>query len=296
MSTSYFSTPSETLDPSLFTGEEMITNVRTWIKSTYYAFMKDHYRLPTDWSHIWVAGSGVSYQWEAAREPGDLDILIGINYVLFRTTNPSYAGLGDDEISRVVTTKLRNELWPETSHAMIEGKPFEVTWYVNPDATDITAINPYAAFDVSKNEWTVHPSGAVATRNSSWDVKTERDSKRAQGIVARYSQALNEMRSATNPAYRTNADRRIQESLMDAADLLEEIHHGRKAAFSRTGEGYSDFGNYRWQAGKESGAVQVLQELAAYRDAQLRDANLRTYGVELPDSRTLIERASIWSD
>jgi hypothetical protein len=43
---------------------------------------------------VWLAGSAVSYQWSAAREPGDLDVLIGVDYIQFRKAHPEYKRTG----------------------------------------------------------------------------------------------------------------------------------------------------------------------------------------------------------
>src|SRR5881227_3059425 len=73
----YFSAPSNVLDPRLFDGDEIRHEVRVWIINTLYDYWRQHYRLPIAWSTVWLAGSGISYQWQAARGNGDLDVLIG---------------------------------------------------------------------------------------------------------------------------------------------------------------------------------------------------------------------------
>jgi hypothetical protein len=73
--------------------------------------------------------------------------------------------------------------------------------------------------------------------------------------------------------------------------LFEEIHGGRKQAFSPSGEGYLDYANYRWQAGKESGIVPALRSLKDLSKESQREFAVRTYGVELPDASVLVRRA-----
>jgi hypothetical protein len=77
-------------------------------------FLNEKYRNPNLWAHVWIAGSGVSYQWSAARQPGDLDVLIGVNYIQFRRAHPEFKGLGDVEISRMLNEDFRTHLQPKT--------------------------------------------------------------------------------------------------------------------------------------------------------------------------------------
>jgi hypothetical protein len=91
---------------------------------------------------------------------------------------------------------------------------------------------------------------------------------------------------------RVNAERALRMSVKQASELYEEIHQGRKYAFSESGAGYLDYANYRWQAGKESGIVQALGKLKEIADLSDRDFAASTYGVELPDVSTLIRRAA----
>jgi hypothetical protein len=73
--------------------------------------------------------------------------------------------------------------------------------------------------------------------------------------------------------------------------LFEDIHQGRKYAFSPSGMGYSDIHNYRWQAGKSSGTIQASRKLKDIGSASRKEYEAKTYGMELPDANTLIRRA-----
>jgi hypothetical protein len=77
-----------------------------------------------------------------------------------------------------------------------------------------------------------------------------------------------------------------------AADLFDVIHAGRKTAFSMVGQGYGDWNNFRWQAGKKNGSIQALKKIKDYRDEAMASDAAQTYGVELPDARTLTRRAA----
>lgn len=306
-STSFFSTPERNLDPVLFSGMRMHDHVREWILSTVHEFLDDKFFHSREWSRIWVSGSGVSYQWSAAREPADLDVMLGINYVKFRHLNPVYVGMSDSDIARIVNEYMFTELYPEVDEVTITensvnddsssgGSVFEVTVYVNKGVTDnpdgILLINPYAAYDVTQDEWAVPPDPKPMVRvHPSWDVTVETDRQRAKRIIEMYGNTLNAMRSATNPAHRVNAERTFN-SVLDAAEgLYEEIHSGRRAAFGIAGRGYSDFANYRWQSGKASGAIQAMKRLKDYAKSRREATEFETYGMELPDHDTLVRRA-----
>jgi hypothetical protein len=91
---------------------------------------------------------------------------------------------------------------------------------------------------------------------------------------------------------RVNAERALKLAVDQAAALFEDIHQGRKYAFSESGSGYLDYNNYRWQAGKEAGIVQALAKLKEIADMSARDFSAATYGIELPNVSTLIRRAA----
>ncbi|CAB5219002.1 hypothetical protein UFOVP221_15 [uncultured Caudovirales phage] len=289
--TSYFSAPASTLDPELFEGRNLKSWVRTGILTLLYDFLNKYYRHPELWAHTWLAGSGVSYQWAAARQPGDLDCLIGINYVQFRKANPEFAGLSDTEISQHLNEGFRSDLQPGTEN----WNGYELTFYVNPGATDIRTINPYAAYDVTYNEWTVVPDpSAHAPQVPEWDVVAQSDYAMAKQVGLRFSQALQDAQYSHNDANRRNAETRLMNSLQQGNALFDEIHHNRTFAFSTGGEGYADFHNYRWQAGKGLGTIQKLRQIRDYANNLRTQKESSTYGVELPSSDTLIRRAALY--
>lgn len=289
-STSFFSVPEDHLDPVLFDGDTVREAIRLDILSILRKYFTKHDLAPKTWMRAWIAGSGASYQWSAARTPGDLDVLVGVDYVQFRKYNSAWDGLSDDEIAAGLNEMLWAELVPQYSDYLGQ---YEMTFYVNPDGTDIRNLKPYAAYDLINNTWTVHPVSESHQHNPQWDMQVAADHKRAASIVQRYAKYLTEMHNAVNPAYRTNAERSLSLVMDDASDLYEDIHQGRREAFSRVGGGYTDYGNYRWQAGKATGAVQALKEIKQYRDEQLQARELTTYGIDLPDADTLVRRAAL---
>ena len=289
--TSYFSEPEKTLDPVLFDGEKIKPCVRNSLLRMLYEFLSKTYQTPQAWCTTWLAGSAVSYQWKVQREPGDLDVLIGVDYQTFRRTHPDYMGLTDVEVSKMLNEDFREGLMPNTKNW--EG--FEVTFYVNPGATDIRVIKPYAAYNITDNEWTVHPDPEARAKNTpAWEMAAQRDHQKAIEIVSRYSNATVALESAQNPASRRNAEYQLLTALEQGAALWEDIHSSRKKAFSQTGEGYGDFYNYRWQAGKRLGTVAALRMLKDYLDSFKETTEAETYGVTLPDTQTLIRRAAMY--
>lgn len=287
--TSYFSAPSETLDPKLFTSGNLAPWVREGVLSLLFDYLGTHYVNPHRWVSAWLAGSGVSYQWEAAREPGDLDCLVGIDYVSFKQSNPDFVGMSDAEIASTFNEDFSRELMPKTENW--EG--YELTFYVNPQS-DIRSINPYAAYDLINDTWTVEPQRDAAPPYSRmWDMKVDKDLEMGKTLLERYSSALSDIQNTPNPAYRTNAEARLKEAVTQGVALYDDIHAGRKVAFSRTGGGYADFHNYRWQAGKRSGVIPALRKLKEYHTKASESQNSELYGVSLPSTSDLIRRTAL---
>jgi len=125
--TSYFSVPATGLDPRLFRDGKIIPAVRSAVLRILFDHLKQHYTNPEAYVHTWLAGSGVSYQWTAARTPADLDCLLGVNYLLFRQANPQYKALSDKDIASMFNQDFRDL---NKTHQNFLGT-FELTFYVN---------------------------------------------------------------------------------------------------------------------------------------------------------------------
>lgn len=290
-STSYFSAASSTLDPKLFEGRSLRPQIRQGIMALLADFFGKEYRHSELWAHPWLAGSGVSYQWSAARQPADLDCLIGVDFVQFRKANPEFAGLSDSEISNQINDDFRNLLQPKTS----DWNGFELTFYVNPGGYDIRDIKPYAAYDLKYDEWTVTPSPlASPPAIPAWENTAMADRDMATSISTRYVTAMNELRVATGDAQRRNSETRLKMAMEQAVNMYEDIHMGRRLAFSNEGEGYADFHNYRWQAAKREGTIQALKPIRQQAMAMAMEDMQSKYGMELPDTTTLIRKAALY--
>jgi hypothetical protein len=285
--TSYFSAPVSTLDPTLFEGRVLRSWVRQGILSMLNDFFSLHYRHPELWSHPWLAGSGVSYQWSADREPKDLDCLVGVDFIQFRKANPEFAGLTDKEIAAQLNEEFRENLQLQTDN----WNGYELTFYVNPTGTDIKNIKPYAAYDLKYNEWTVTPDPtAQPPVNPTWDRLADSDRDKTEQIVTRFNSALTDMQNSYNQPLKRNAEVRLAAAASQGNALFDEIHNNRAIAFSSEGEGYSDYHNYRWQANKRNGTISRLKDVRNYMKTNMTT----NYGVELPDTSTLIRRAATY--
>lgn len=286
--TSYFSDSGEELDPRLFRDGKLTSYVREAILTLLYNHLKLGYNEPEAWTKVFLAGSGVSFNWSAQREPADLDCLISVDYIQFRQSNQEYKGWSDQEIASELNQGFRNELHPRSEHFM---DAFELTFYVNPNS-NIVELKPYAAYSVLDNTWVVPPTVLQAPSNPEWDTAVERDKVKAVEIVKRYATALDQIKTAANDALRINAESALAIAVQQGTALFDDIHTSRSGAFSPTGGGYADFANYRWQAGKRSGVIPAMKKMKSMSSEASQRFARETYGVELPDTSTLIRRAS----
>lgn len=295
-STSYFSAPSDALDPSLFQGTEIIPSVRLQLLEIVNTFTGSIYRNPEVWLTVWIAGSGASYQWSAARQPGDLDILVGVDYPLFRKANPEYAGLSDPDISADLNEHYRKDLQPQIAAWQSGSSSYEVTVFSNPHATDIRSIHPYAAYNLTHNEWTQRPDPqAHAPVNPYWDKAVASDSKMALTASVRFTEALADAEQAHDAPSRRNAVARLTAAIKQGVTLFDDIHNGRTAAFTGNGIGYADYANFRWQSAKRAGTIDFLRPIKKYASDQLEEINEQKYGSrEFADANTLTRRAALY--
>ena len=285
--TSYFSAPGVGLDPRLFRDGKLIPAVRSSILRILLEHLRTHYYSPENYLTIWLAGSGVSYQWTAARHPADLDCLIGVNYLLFRQSNPEYKALSDTQIADMFNEDFRSDLHPLTKNFL---DAYELTFYVNV-ASDIRSIKPYAAYSLTMDDWTVSPEIKAPAHNKMWDQRVARDTSMVTDILSRYSAAFNAISQSTTDTARRNAEATLKLAIEQGSALFDDIHKGRTVSFSPSGGGYSDIGNYRWQAGKQAGTVQALRKLKDISVKGRKSFESQTYGMELPDVNTLVRRA-----
>lgn len=303
----YFTKPGASLDPRLFAAgsDRLRPGVRNTVLEKLYGFWKGRYNIPRSWSRVWIAGSGISYQWNAERGGvGDLDVLIGVNMGKFRAANPEYQGLPEPMVATHFNKELHDELWPTTAeYQFADGQdPFEITFYVNPGAADIRDINPYAAYDVTGDSWTVRPPALP----DDWDPfsyfpkemweHADRRMDEGRSLVHQYTTQAHALagEEAGTGAWR-NAAAQLSHTTQQAVDFFEEIHQGRRAAFLSGGKGYYGPENVLWQYGKMTGVIDALRAVKATHDRAHREASQALYGDATLGTDEAMLRASLWN-
>ncbi|MFL4491813.1 hypothetical protein ACJ6WD_11235 [Streptomyces sp. VTCC 41912] len=295
----YFSSPADHLDPNLFIGDHIIFDVRKWLLNTLYEFWGTRYNGAGQWSEVWLAGSGISYQWAADRGNGDLDVLIGVDFSAFGWYNPDYAGMTSQEIADLFDEELKAELWPDIATTQIGDRVYEVTYYVNPNSREIKNINPYAAYSLTRDEWTVRPPELPANPRDLYsdDFKdaADRDTTEAHRLVTAYNATAEEMQhSPQGGGHWVTLGSQLKTIVAQAAQLFDDIHLGRRAAFAPGGSGYGDFANYRWQAAKESGAVEMLRSIKDVQVATHHQVERDAWGQPISDAQLALRNAALW--
>ncbi|MFD6934583.1 hypothetical protein ACFWAP_00305 [Streptomyces goshikiensis] len=295
----YFSSPADHLDPNLFAGTTVIPEVRRWILDTLYQFWDSRYAAATTWAEVWLAGSGISYQWDADRGNGDLDVLIGVDFAQFAWYNHDYAGLTNQELADLFDEELKAELWPRTASVEIGDRRYEVTYYVNPNSRDIRNINPYAAYSLTKDEWTVPPPELPADPRELYPQEFRDASARDDAEVHRLSTSYNALSEHLASLPRgtgqwITAASQLRTVVVQAASLYDDIHLGRRAAFAPGGSGYGDYANYRWQAAKQSGAAEMLRSIKDVEVTTHHQVEIDLYGQPISDAQVALRNAALW--
>ena len=294
----YFSAPSHGLDPHLFDAEHLNPGVRAWIWDTLCdAISRDFgFSGVPRWLYAWIAGSGVTYQWAGDRGvTGDLDVLFGFDYTAFVLDNKEMSGIPEDELASYVNAGLKEKLWPKTAHKDLNGKVYEVTFFFNPGTEkDIRAIHPYAAYDLRKDKWAVRPplspGSAAPTYPEEWYSAADEDTRAATSIVATYTAATKkaDVHDAAGARARQAA---LNQSFAQAHALFDDIHIGRREAFTDQGKGYSDYHNFRWQQAKATGVIAGLSKVIESAKAVKEENDRATYGAPVEAADVLLQRA-----
>lgn len=291
----YFSAPSKTLDPRLFEGQHFRPEVRQQILANLYNFWRTKYHAPERWSTVWAAGSGISYQWAADRGNGDLDILVGVDFVKFVMYNPDYDGIPQTDMADIFDSQLVNELWPQTANFLGH---YELTYFVNSGATDIRNIHPYAAYDLTHDRWTIHPP--VLPQDPStlypqeWKDEANRRISHVKGMLSRYNTLEQQAQSYTvnSPGWlNTVSQLRVTASQLQAA--WDDVHLGRKEAFGPQGSGYGDWHNYVWQKYKQAGLEDALRSVSAVVTGAQTATEQSLYGAPIEDAHRALSEAAL---
>jgi hypothetical protein len=295
----YLSVPSATLDPHLFDGDTLRSDVAHKLARLLLDYLGDelHMHAARTWVKIWLAGSGITYQWNADRGNGDLDVLIGVDRGKFDRANPGFAHYGEDDLAALLNAALKAELWPQTAAVKFGGQSYEVTFFYNSGTgIDINRIHPYAAYDVLKGTWVVRPPklphDPAALYPLAWFDRADQDAKYAEGLIKRYHAQLRALQGASpgTPGH-VNAGAAINLVTAQARAMFDDIHHGRRIAF-QGGKGYADEHNFRWQMAKASGTIKGLSEISGIRDRAREMSETQLYGGPLAGADELVRRAT----
>lgn len=298
----YFSAPQSGLDPHIFDGEHIKSDVRDHILGVLHTYLDARYHGVRTWLAAWLAGSGISYQWAGDRGNGDLDVLFGIDFPRFYETNPTYQGISEWEFSELMNSDLKKNLWPRTAHTDFHGQTYEVTYYLNPGTTSqsIAAIHPYAAYNLTHDRWDIRPPSLPENPRSlypkEWWDAVDAEEAHARLLVDRHTKLRSMMASThpNSPAFKNliTSERLVVE---EAKNLFDSIHLGRKQAFAPDGDGYGDYYNFRWQAHKEAGTVQALNTLATADVEAKKAQETDLYGALIDDAATALAKAALWN-
>lgn len=226
----YWGPNSAQNDQRLFEGDHLRPEVRQDILDRVGGVL-GQYKDWEKWTRVYFAGSQAA-QWldQNGQGNGDFDILIGIDFNEFRDCNPQYEEMEDAEIASMLT----DELWSRANakdyyFTLHDGRsvgPFERTFYVNPRAWDIKALHPYAAYNVTDDDWAVHPL----------QVPSDWDARRLPESYWGYAEALLAEIKAIGQLPPEERHRM-------AANLYEELHTHRSDAFADGGHGLFDLSN-----------------------------------------------------
>lgn len=297
----YFSKPSSALDPNLFDGEKLKRDVRKQLNSTLMRFLARNANLksPAKWLTIWLAGSGISYQWNADRGNGDLDVLYGVDLANFVQANPLWRWTSEDQLASMLNKFVKEHLWSETAQTRFGNRTYEVTYYLNPGVQrDITVIHPYAAYNLTTNSWDVRPpvlpDNPAQNYPKEWYDAADRDRAFAQSLTGRYNYLVRAMGSMqpNSPGWHNNGSM-LELTVSQAQQLFQDIHQGRREAFSEQGHGYGDFHNFRWQEAKKNGVVESLAQITQVGESARTAEETKKYGAPITSADELLSRANI---
>lgn len=250
-----FSVQKPILDPAIFTpAEQMWPQVRDWCLTEVNDFWQPLYGAWWEWAIIYLAGSTASYWWTG---DNDFDLLVGVSNHLMaqsarRAQGPGYLVeanmrlLGLSTLPQPELCAHFNEEFKEgfnRDEVVVPGhsEPYSLTLYANPDSYDIRAIRPYAAYDISRNLWAVHPAklpkgfSAKTLPRSFWET------------VAKMANHIRDILDEPEP-----------ERTEHAVELLEALHHGRQIAYSGVGSGVFDQRQILWLSLERLGVLQDL--------------------------------------
>lgn len=248
--------PTYGLDHRLFTGEKLKPEVRTAVLARLGPVIEP--LLGEDWKRytkVYLAGSEAS-EWtsETLEGNGDFDTLIGVDYDhIGGEPGIPVAGMDDDDINDLLNKALRENYNASPWKAPFGGD-WDLTGYCNAGSYDIRRIKPYAAYNITDDEWSVRPPHLP-----DWSI--EKLPEGGDNLLAEaegYAAVIEAISKMPEP-FRTQQGKA----------LWKHLHSDRGRAFSDEGEGWLDPGNLiekalvewglwdklvEWQYGKKTAA------------------------------------------
>ena len=161
----------------------------------------------------------------------------------------------------------------------------------------IRDINPYAAYNLTTDEWTVRPpEGDAFNHPDAFYKHAESEAAGARQIVDTYNSLANQAKAMApgSPGWH-NTMRQAELLVSQASTLYDSIHLGRKQAFAPGGSGYGDYYNFRWQYHKKQGTAQALHGVAAAHKAAHEDYSATVYGGPIDAADVALRRAVMWN-
>ncbi|MFE0490148.1 GNAT family N-acetyltransferase [Streptomyces griseoaurantiacus] len=247
----FFAPGEKGLDPRLFDeNERMHPEVRQHILGLLDSFWAPKYGDSwQSWARVYLAGSEASH-WYGNN---DLDVLIGINHEALNHHVDAFCGEPDKVVDDKLTDELRHGLNDDAR--MLPGPdgketgPWESTFFVNPDSYDIRDIKPYAAYDITADEWAVKPVevpndfGPEKLPESTWDVFE---------AIQKLIKAIRELPEGVRER--------------EGSALYDYLHADRHSAFGPDGTGLYDPANSVWKA-LDKAPGKPLQQLIDWKHA-----------------------------
>jgi hypothetical protein len=223
--------PTYGLDHRLFTKDEQLKpEVRQALLGRLQGVLEPV--LGPAWdvvTRVYLAGSQAS-KWTSPElvGNGDLDVLIGVAYSYARRESMQLADLTDTEIDRHLNTILQQRFNAPGWHPPFDPDgTYDLTGYVNHNALDIRVIKPYAAYDLTRDDWAVKPP----------DMPDWSPEQFPQGSAV--FQEARGLISQVRAILRLPEPFRTQE----AGRIWDYIHGGRVQDFSETGLGWQGTAN-----------------------------------------------------
>jgi hypothetical protein len=231
-----FSPGQDTLDPRIFDGDRMRTELRLAVLSLLDGFWTPKYGDWRKWARVYLAGSGASHWWDS---DVDLDILIGINKEALDQARPQNVGVSEEDVCGHLNVEFNRDLETTT----LEWHGFKTQFHCNPGSWNIQDINPYAAYDITNNEWAQKPPvlppdwGPHAFPDFWWDeVNTTADQIETMLLHGEVP----------------------FDQVEEGAAFFDKLYSERQRAYSLWGNGWVDYGNFQYQVLSQWGVLQPL--------------------------------------